>query len=117
MLRAAKIDAWSDQKILPGTPWETEIRKALTGADVGILLITPAFLASDYIFQNELPELLKKKIIWIAVRHSGFQQTEIAKYQAVNDPAKPLSSLSPSERDKEWVSICEKIKQALLPSE
>jgi hypothetical protein len=113
MVRSAKLDTWADTKLQPGSEWEKDILAALSAANAGVLLVTPAFLASDFIFQKELPELLRKKVLWIAVRYCNYQETEIAKYQALNDPARPLASLSSSDLDREWVRICEKVKKAL----
>ena len=113
MVRNAKLDTWSDAKIQSSSQWENEIMTALRIAAAGVLLVTPAFLASDFIFQKELPELLQKKVLWVAVDYCNYKETEIFKYQATNDPDRPLASLQPSERNKEWVSISQKIKAAL----
>jgi internalin A len=114
LARNALLNAWDDSRIKPGTNWRDEIAKALAEADIAVLLVTPAFLASDFIDKNELPPLLvKDHIFWIAVRHSNYEQTEIADYQSANDPAKPLASLSESDQDKVLVEICKKILAAV----
>jgi hypothetical protein len=110
LARNAQLDPWDDSRIKPGTIWRDEIAKAIADADAAVLLVTPSFLASDFIAKNELPPLLAKKhVFWIAVRHSNYEQTEIADYQSANDPAKPLASLSESDQDKVLVEICKKI--------
>jgi hypothetical protein len=48
----------------------------------------------------------------VAVRDSLYKETEIARYQAVNDPSKPLNSLKAADRDREIRIICEEIKKA-----
>jgi len=47
--------AWSDQDILVGERWRQSIEKALEDCDFGLLLISPAFLASHFIDKHELP--------------------------------------------------------------
>ncbi len=49
------IDLWSDLCIRPGDNWRNEIAGALERANVGILLVSADFLASDFITENELP--------------------------------------------------------------
>lgn len=52
-------------------------------------------------------------ILWVAVSRSLYGETEIAEYQAVNDPSKPLASLTGDELDRVLVDICEEIKEAV----
>ena len=114
LARNALLNAWDDSRIKPGTIWRDEIAKAIADADVAVLLVTPGFLASEFIANNELePLLAKKHVFWIAVRHSNYEQTEIADYQSANDPAKPLASLRGDARNKALVEICKKILAAV----
>jgi internalin A len=48
--RAMPLDVWSDQQITPSQDWHREIREALASAAIAILLVSPEFLASDYIY-------------------------------------------------------------------
>jgi len=52
---------WQDTEILPGENWRDEIRVALDNCEVGLLLISPAFLASKFIDAEELPQLVGDK--------------------------------------------------------
>jgi WD40 repeat protein/DNA polymerase III delta prime subunit len=54
---------WSDVDILPGQKWLREIKDALGACDFGLLLVSPAFLASRFIRKNELQYLLKNKSV------------------------------------------------------
>jgi len=51
-------------------------------------------------------------ILWVAVGASLYKDTEIAAYQAANNPARPLNSLRRADADAELVKIAEKIKEA-----
>ncbi len=117
--RGEKVIAWSDKEIQPGSDWEEEIKSNLNSCRVAILLVSPNFLASDYIIENELPLIFKRHqdseliIHWIAVSHSAFTTTELYNIQSANDPSKPLDELTKPERDKTLVEITGKIANAM----
>ncbi len=49
---------WRDTAILMGQDWHAEIQQALHACQAGLLLLSPAFLASPYITQQELPHFV-----------------------------------------------------------
>lgn len=55
-----QISSWSDTQLTAGSNWQSEIRAEIEKADVAVLLVSPAFLASDFIRTEELPRLLGK---------------------------------------------------------
>lgn len=54
---------WNDKAILPGELWKTEINHALQSARFGLLLVSPQFLASKFITEEELATLLAKPTV------------------------------------------------------
>jgi len=119
-IRANQLSVWDDTQIKAGDIWRDEIKQALTSARVAVLLVSTNFLNSDFIAENELPPLLAAaqneglRILLVVVGHSLFEETELGRYQAVNDPSRPLASVSASTREKEIVRICKEIKSAAL---
>jgi hypothetical protein len=117
-VRNGSMRAWSDKQIAPGSKWLPEIKAALASTKVAVHLVTPDFLASDFIHEHELTPLLKEaektkvSIIWIPVRACAYKETLLKDYQAVIDPEKPLANMK-AERDKAWVKIGEEIKKAV----
>ncbi|MBC1218689.1 leucine-rich repeat domain-containing protein [Nostoc sp. UCD121] len=121
IIRNQNLFVWDDTKIRPGAEWRKEIENALAAAKVAVLLVSPNFLASDFIHENELPPLLNAAqakgltIIWIPLSFSSYEETEIEKYQSAHPSNQPLDSLNPAQENKAWVDICKKIKAAAIP--
>lgn len=100
------IDTWDDTKIKVGEKWREKIAAALNEAKVAILLISADFLASDFIIENELPPILESaeekgmKIIPVILRPCRFARDKnLAHFQALNDPQKPLVTLSAANQE------------------
>ena len=115
-----QLTIWDDTKIKSGAKWQDEIQKALSTAKVALLLVTPDFLASEFINNVELPELFNAAekrgltILWVAVKSSMYEDTYIAKFQSANNPSKPLASLTTAKAEHEIVQICKKVKEVMV---
>lgn len=95
-----------------------EIRRALAVAKVAVMLVSPEFLASDFIHHQELGPLLEKAkrdgviILWIPVRTCAVMDSPLSRYQAVIPLEKPLSGMKKAEKDAAYLKIYEAIKEA-----
>lgn len=110
------IDVWSDDEIKPGDDWFDKIKNAIEEYKIGILLISPDFLASDFISHVEIPKLLANvqveggKVFPIIVRHSLFARIKrLSRFQAINSPSNPIAGMSESDQDQIFVKIAESI--------
>lgn len=118
LVRKQTVLAWDDSRIEGGQDWRQEIEKALSSAKVAVLLVSPNFLASEFIAERELPQLLKAAkeegvvILWVPISHSLYTATDIEIYQAMHNPAQPLNSLTKARRQQVLVQICHKIQAA-----
>lgn len=119
--RHSEILIWDAEQIEPGSQWFDEINRSLASACVAVLLITPDFLASEFIMEVEVPRLLaaaeagELQLLWAAVKPSAVAETELRHYQALNNPAEPLTTLPPAEQDLRLVQLCKAIKERARP--
>nr|WP_281719847.1 macro domain-containing protein [Nitrosomonas nitrosa] len=119
LVRQGTVSLWSDTDIKPGTKWKDDIERELKGARAAVLLVSPNFLASEFIAQHELPPLLDKarnqgtRILWAQVSSCLYKESGIGVYQAAHDVAQPLDKLKPSKRNEVLVQICQNIKEAV----
>jgi len=113
-LRGEALHLWDDTKIKPGSSWAADIQQEIDNARAAILLVTPTFLASNYIFEVELPRILSRAssdlaVLWVPVAPSAYEATPLAQIQALHDPTKPLSTLSLPKQDAALVEISNRI--------
>lgn len=114
----AELDVWDDSRIETGAEWRTEIDIALRRARVAVLLIGPSFLGSEFIAKNELPPLLNAAaaegvvVLPLITNHCSYERTVLGKYQAFNDPKKPLEALELPDQNHWLQRFAERIDQA-----
>ena len=119
MVKNQGISVWDDTQITPGAVRDLEINQALKSAKVAVLLVSANFLASDFIYEQELLPLFKAAsqegviIMWVYLSACMYEETEVAKYQPVHDISKPINSLDPSEQEQVILYICQQIKSAV----
>lgn len=118
--RNDRLVSWSDEEIEPGTPHLDEIRKVLRVVRVAVMLVSPEFLASEFIYEQELCPLLREAeqsgvtILWLLVRACAYDNCELKDRHPVVPHDKPLAQLrSKSARDQVWVKVCKQIDQAV----
>jgi WD40 repeat protein/Tfp pilus assembly protein PilF/transcriptional regulator with XRE-family HTH domain len=114
--RIGNIDFWDDTKIAPGLPWYSEIERAIKEVKIFILLVSPDYLASNFVMSREVPAILNVAkqsgaTIWsIIVRPVKFEDLSLAEYQPLNSPSMPLSMMTVFARDKQWAYVSQLIK-------
>ena len=110
------LQRWDDSRIQPGDIWLDEIERALARAQVALLLVSPDFLASDFIRRQELPCLFEAaqndglKILWVPLLPCSWKRfRQIEQYQAVIPVNKTLAEMGEVERDRALVAITDHI--------
>lgn len=101
--RAFDIRFWADTSIHAGARWTDEVVRRLNAADIFILLVSPAFFDSDFIFDTELPAIQKREtdtpdrvLVLPVILKPCYWQLVMAQRQAV-----PLDDGAPRPID-EW---------------
>ncbi len=95
--RKGAIETWSRHNILPGQEWDDETKSQLRKADIMLCLVSIDFMSADYIIDEELPLMLERekqgltKVIPVILRPCPWEDTILAKFQALLGRDKPLT--------------------------
>ncbi len=115
-----KVRFWDDSHIQPGQKWKEEIGIAMSEAKVAILLLSGDFFNSEFITTKEIPALLTKAIndgttiLSIFLTPYAYEHyPAIMKYQGMNAPEKPISSLNKNGREEVWIKVLRGIEGLL----
>lgn len=94
--RAKMAKIWYDGIIEAGNDWEKEIKNHLHSANIILLLISADFIDSDYCYDEEMTDALKKheqnesKVIPIILRPCAWKYSPFAKLQVLPKDGKPV---------------------------
>lgn len=115
-----EIDFWDDRRLRPGDKWLDEIKDALKTAGVAVVLVSADLLASDFVVEHELPDILRAaeeeglNLLWVLLSPAAYDATPISAFQAAHDISRPLDSLSGPEQQQALLEVAQTIKQAAL---
>jgi hypothetical protein len=115
--RQGLIRPWYDRRISAGSAWEQEIDSHLKSARVILLLVSPAFLASDHCYSTEVQEAMKRHeageavVIPIILRPCEWKNTLFGKLHALPKDAKPLTQWR--NRDAAFDNVVQGIRQVV----
>ncbi len=111
---------WDDTTIKPGMNWDDEIKSALSSVQVAVLLVSADFLASEYIYNEELPVILNAAaakgatVLSIIVSPCLLSSVPaLAQIQSVNDPKNPLINQPDGKREELFMKVAEMISEKL----
>lgn len=120
LVREGGLDCWDDTHIRAGDDWQEEIRTALGTAQAAVLLISADFFASDFIDESALPPLLTAaqdrgvRVLPLILSASRFaRDPNLARFQAVNSPDRPLNEMPDGEQEKVLERLAQTIESTL----
>ena len=114
-----ELRLWDDSRIEAGMKWREEIETALAEAKVALLLVSDAFLASEFVMGQEVPQLLAAAkaegvpVLWVSLSPSFVDETEIHSYQAVLPPHRHLEAMAEVEWKEALRTVGLAIRKAL----
>ena len=91
---------WDDRDIPPGEDWRKTIADALAQTRVALLLVSPGFIKSEFIRDEELSYFLDAaeryavKVHWLLLSNIGGLVNPLSDRQAILNPAIPLDELT-----------------------
>src|SRR5437588_9488196 len=117
--RQGLITLWADTDINAGNEWEKEIAKHLNTAQIILLLVSPDFMASEYINSIEMKRAMERheageaQVIPIILRPVYWTDAPFAKLQVLPKDAKPITKWSDKDAALNNVTegICKSIDE------
>lgn len=95
--REGLIEEWFDRKILAGSEIDREVEINLQQSDVFLALVSPDFLASDYCYETEMTQALKRhedgsiRVIPVILEPCDWKPSPLGKVKAIPKDGKPIS--------------------------
>jgi len=118
--RRELITIWHDADIEAGKDWDKEITHYLQNADLILLLISPNFIASDYCYEFELKNAIKRHenreaiVVPIILSYCDWQDTPFSNLQFIPRNKQPIYSEYWHSEDQAFHNVTEEIKNILL---
>lgn len=111
------IFTWDDTDILPGQKWDETIKEKMKTSDIILLLVSSDFIASSYIWKEELPIAIERDnkgeaiVIPIFVRECDMGDLPFMKLQGLPKNSKPISKFR--NKDEAYTEISKGIRRRL----
>jgi len=116
--RQSVIREWYDREITAGTDWKGQLDQHLNSSGVILLLVSAAFLASDYCYDVEMRRALERhdqgeaRVIPVLLRKvDGWQGAPFGKLQSLPTDGKPVTSWN--DRDEAFADVARGIRRAV----
>ncbi len=117
LARTGRITWWCDLMLVPGEPWEERIVEELEAADIVLLLLSAAFVRSDFCYTRELRDAQARArtgralLIPILVEPFDVAATDFGAVELLPTKARAVSSWSNVE--EAWQSVAQGIRHAV----
>jgi tetratricopeptide (TPR) repeat protein len=115
--RSNLIEIWDDRQVKIGEKWDEKIKQNLLDSDIVFFLISPDFLASEYINEVEIQQTITRHknneacIVPVFLRPCDFASSILAGFQGVPRDQKFISLWS--DHDSAYLQIVIELKKIL----
>lgn len=107
--RKGVIASWHDRKIMPGQQFDTEIDNNLQRARIVLLLVSASFLDSDYCYEIEMKQALKRHaegtlvVVPVIIRPCDWHGAPFGKLNALPKDGRPIETRR--SKDTAWTEV------------
>ena len=112
------IEVWYDRHINAGEEWDDLIKKRIEEADIFLLLISPNFFASEYIYHKEMRRAMERRragdaiVVPVLLRHVESLGNELSALEAL--PRDLIPVMDCSKQDKAFADIASEIRRIII---
>lgn len=117
--REGLITPWSDRLLLVGDKFDERIKAELRKARLIAMILSPDFLASEYVNDVELEIAVQRhqegtaRIIPIVYRQCRWRNTPLGHLQATPTDGRPVLSASWTDKDEAWNVVTDDVARAV----
>ncbi len=113
--RDGTIRPWHSEQTGAGLEWEKEVGSIIDRSQIILLLISPSFLASDYLYDQELKRAMERhksgnaRVVPILIRSADVSKTPFKNLQSLPRSHDPVDTSH--NRDETWTKIAREIRE------
>jgi WD40 repeat protein len=109
LVRERRLEVWSDDRMVTGYEWRPQLAEAIGRSRAALLLVSPSFLASDFIMDQELPALMQNgvRLLPVLVRPCLWQAVPVLEgLQWAHDPGRDGPVSDSANQERQIVAAC-----------
>lgn len=118
--KADIVSSWYDREIKAGSDWTGSIKENLASSDIILFLISPDFLNSEYIYENEIRQAIEQHnsgtsiVVPIMLRKCDIEFTPFRQIQGLPTDLEPINSKKWYTIDDAMFDVVEGLKKIIL---
>ena len=116
LVRERRLEVWSDDRMVVGYEWRLQLEEAIARSRAALLLVSPSFLASDFIMEQELPALIEHgvRLVPVLVRPCLWQAVPVLEgLQWAHDPGRDGPVAGSADPEGQIVRACLALSELL----